>query len=117
MRFIPHTEADIAAMLATIGVASIDDLIAHVPADLRASAAIKLDAGRSELEVAAELAALALRNRGATEFVSFLGGGSYAHHIPAPVPPITPRAEFPTPFTPYPPHPTPSTPPPTLPFP
>jgi glycine dehydrogenase subunit 1 len=88
-------------MLATIGVASIDDLIAHVPADLRASAAIKLDAGRSEMEVAAELAALASRNRGATEYVSFLGGGSYRHYIPAAVRAITARAEFATGYTPY----------------
>ena len=101
MRFIPHTDADIAAMLATIGVASLDDLIAHVPADLRASAAIKLDAGRSEMEVAAELAALASRNRGATDYVSFLGGGSYRHYIPAAVRAITARAEFATGYTPY----------------
>src|SRR5216683_7729002 len=101
MRFIPHTEADIAAMLATIGVASIDDLIAHVPADLRASAAIKRDAGRSEMVVAAQLAALASRNRGATEYVSFLGGGSYRHYIPAAVRAITARAEFATGYTPY----------------
>ena len=46
MRFIPHTEADVAAMLQTIGVAHIDDLIAHVPENLRKSAAIKLAAGR-----------------------------------------------------------------------
>ena len=54
MRFIPHTEADVAAMLQTIGVAHIDDLIAHVPENLRKSAAIKLTAGRTEAEVAAE---------------------------------------------------------------
>ena len=36
----PHTAQDIAAMLAAIGVGSIDDLFAHVPANLRARAAI-----------------------------------------------------------------------------
>ena len=101
MRFIPHTEADVTAMLETIGVAQLDDLIAHVPAKLRASAAIELDAGRTESEVAAELTTLAARNRGATGFISFLGGGYYRHYVPAAVRAITARAEFATSYTPY----------------
>ena len=35
---MPHTETDVAAMLETVGAKHLDDLIAHVPADLRASA-------------------------------------------------------------------------------
>jgi glycine dehydrogenase subunit 1 len=101
MRFIPHTEADVAAMLETIGVAHIDDLIAHVPANLRESATIKLEAGRTEAEVAAELSTLAGRNQGASGFISFLGGGYYRHYVPAAVRAITARAEFATSYTPY----------------
>jgi glycine dehydrogenase subunit 1 len=101
MRFIPHTEADVAAMLEAIGVAHIDDLIAHVPENLRNSATIKLDGGRSELEVAAELSRLATLNRGASGFISFLGGGYYRHYVPAAVRAITARAEFATSYTPY----------------
>jgi glycine dehydrogenase subunit 1 len=118
MRFIPHTEADVAAMLETIGVAHLDDLIAHVPENLRAAATIKLHDGRSEAEVAAELALLAARNygaiglagtagyagaggAGATGFTSFLGGGYYRHYVPAAVRAITARAEFATSYTPY----------------
>jgi len=101
MRFIPHTEADVTAMLEAIGVAHLDDLIAHVPANLRASAAIKLDGGRTEAEVAAELATLAARNGGAAGFISFLGGGYYRHYVPAAVRAITARAEFATSYTPY----------------
>jgi glycine dehydrogenase subunit 1 len=101
MRFIPHTEADVAAMLQTIGVAQIDDLIAHVPENLRNTAAIKLAAGRTEAEVAAELSALAAGNRGAAGFISFLGGGYYRHYVPAAVRAITARAEFATSYTPY----------------
>jgi glycine dehydrogenase subunit 1 len=101
MRFIPHTEADVAAMLEAIGVADIDDLIAHVPENLRNSATIKLDGGRSELEVAAELSRLATLNRGASGFISFLGGGYYRHYVPAAVRAITARAEFATSYTPY----------------
>ena len=101
MRFIPHTEADVTAMLKAIGVAQLDDLIAHVPANLRATAEIKLDAGRTESEVALELATLAARNGGASGFISFLGGGYYRHYVPAAVRAITARAEFATSYTPY----------------
>ena len=101
MRFIPHTEADVAAMLAAIGASRLDDLIAHVPERLRNSAAINLDSGRGEQEVAAELAAMARHNRGAYDFVSFLGAGSYRHYVPAAVRAITARAEFATSYTPY----------------
>jgi glycine dehydrogenase subunit 1 len=101
MRFIPHTEADAAAMLETIGVAHLDDLIAHVPEKLRIAAAIKLPDGRTEAEVAGELAMLAARNAGAIGFASFLGSGYYRHYVPAAVRAITARAEFATSYTPY----------------
>lgn len=101
MRFIPHTEADTAAMLETLGVSSSDDLVAHVPSSLRARASINLPQGMGEMEVAAALSALAGRNRGADQFVSFLGGGYYRHYVPAVVRAITARAEFATAYTPY----------------
>ncbi len=34
MPFIPHTEAEVAAMLAVIGVERIDDLFDEIPPDL-----------------------------------------------------------------------------------
>jgi glycine dehydrogenase subunit 1 len=101
MRFIPHTKTDIAAMLEVLGVSSIEELIAHVPASLRANATINLPQGLGEPEVAAELSALAARNRGAREFACFLGGGYYRHYVPAAVRAITARAEFATGYTPY----------------
>lgn len=101
MRFIPHTEAEIAAMLETVGVARLDDLIAHVPRELRDRARIRLDPGRSEPEVVAELAALAAKSRAANGFASFLGAGFYRHYVPAAVRAITARAEFATSYTPY----------------
>src|ERR1700687_4360193 len=101
MRFIPHTEADVSAMLETIGVAALDNLSAHGPENLRAAAVIKLHDGRAEAEVAGELALLGARNPGATGFTSFLGGGYYRHYVPAAVRAITARAEFATSYTPY----------------
>ncbi len=101
MRFIPHTEADIEVMLKTVGAAQLDDLIAHVPQNLRDTAVINLPDGRAEAEVADELTQLAARNPGATGFISFLGGGYYRHYVPAAVRAITARAEFATSYTPY----------------
>jgi glycine dehydrogenase subunit 1 len=101
MRFFAHTESDVRAMLDMIGARGLDDLIAHVPANLRAGAAINLAPGKNEAEIAAELGALAARDTGASAFSSFLGFGAYRHHIPAAVRAITARAEFATSYTPY----------------
>ncbi len=101
MRFIPHTEADLAVMLETVGATRLDDLIAHVPEGLRAAAVIKLPDGCAEAEVAAELTTLAADNPGAAGFANFLGGGYYRHYVPAAVRAITARAEFATSYTPY----------------
>lgn len=101
MRFLPQKDAEIAAMLKTVGAVSMEDLIAHVPAELRNRATIKLEPGLGEAEAAARLRALAALNTGASGVRSFLGGGYYRHHIPAAVRAITARAEFATSYTPY----------------
>jgi glycine dehydrogenase subunit 1 len=101
MRFMPQTETDIAAMLDTIGAKHLDDLIAHVPAALRASATINLDPGRAESDVVREISELAARNSGASSFTSFLGAGYYRHYVPAAVRAVIARAEFATSYTPY----------------
>jgi glycine dehydrogenase subunit 1 len=98
---MPHTETDIAAMLDAIGAKHLDDLIAHVPANLRATATIDLDPGRIEADVVAEISALAARNPGASGFANFLGAGYYRHYVPAAVRAVIGRAEFATSYTPY----------------
>jgi len=97
---MPHTESDVRAMLDTIGIDRIEDLIAHVPESLRSTANIAIAPGLSEQDVAAELTALAHQNR-ASECVSFLGGGYYNHYVPAVVRSVISRAEFATSYTPY----------------
>jgi len=98
---MPNTADDVAAMLNALGAKSIDDLLAQIPADLRASSGINLGRGKSEAELVRELGNLAARNEGASEYASFLGGGYYRHYIPAAVRAITSRAEFATSYTPY----------------
>ena len=73
--YSPHTARDIAAMLEAIGVGSIDDLFADVPARLRARAAIALPEGMTEPELRRHLGALAARNADAAGAAVFLGAG------------------------------------------
>jgi glycine dehydrogenase subunit 1 len=100
-RYTSATEADRREMLEAIGVESIDDLFADIPAQLRLDRPLALGEGTSEQEVYAELRALAARNVSTEDEVSFLGAGMYDHYIPALIDSIIQRSEFLTPYTPY----------------
>ncbi|MFZ1994764.1 MAG: aminomethyl-transferring glycine dehydrogenase subunit GcvPA [Solirubrobacteraceae bacterium] len=100
-RYTAATESDRSEMLRAIGVDSIEDLFADIPAHLRLTDPLELDAGKSELEVFEELRALAARNASAEDELSFLGAGMYDHYVPALIDSITSRSEFLTPYTPY----------------
>ncbi len=98
MTYSPHTHADRERMLAAVGVESVEDLFADIPASVRASA-WDVPPALAEQEVRAELARLAGRNR--IPDVSFLGAGVYRHLIPAVVGEVIGRPEFATAYTPY----------------
>jgi glycine dehydrogenase subunit 1 len=100
-RYTSATPHDRAEMLAAIGVDSVDELFAQIPAELRLGRELRLPAGKSEAEVYELLAELAGRNADAEAEVSFLGAGMYDHYVPAIVDAITSRSEFLTPYTPY----------------
>ena len=101
MRYLPHTDDDRRAMLATIGASSIDDLFHEVPAAARRSAPFALPDHAGEIEVEAALAAMAAKNTTAGSAPSFLGAGAYRHHVPAAVDHLIQRGEFLTSYTPY----------------
>ena len=88
-------------MLDAIGVGSLEDLFAEIPAGVRLGRELDLDDGRAEQEVYEELGALAARNRHCEAETSFLGAGMYDHYVPALVDSIVQRSEFLTPYTPY----------------
>ena len=99
MPYIPHTPDDVRAMLDAIGADSIEDLFDEIPAHLKAGHGLDaLPEGRGEMEVTRLMAERAEQDRFA---LSFLGGGAYAHHIPAAVWEIATRGEFYTAYTPY----------------
>jgi glycine dehydrogenase subunit 1 len=101
MRYLPLTDADRQAMLATIGVASIDALFADVPAAARRDGLLDLPLAQGELEVERALGAMAAKNLSAGAAPCFLGGGAYRHHVPAAVDHLIQRGEFLTSYTPY----------------
>ena len=102
MRYLPLSEADRSAMLATIGASSIDELFRDVPDEARLSGPIHgLPLHASEMAVERELSAMARKNMVAGDVPFFLGCGAYKHHIPASVDHLIQRGEFLTAYTPY----------------
>ena len=101
MRFAPHTEDDISEMLATLGLSSVDDLFADIPRDVRLDRPLDIPAGVSEMELIADMRALASRNLSTDQLVCFAGGGAYDHYIPSVVWAFAGRSEFYTSYTPY----------------
>ncbi|HUK08174.1 MAG TPA: aminomethyl-transferring glycine dehydrogenase subunit GcvPA [Stellaceae bacterium] len=101
MRYLPLTDADRRAMLATIGVPSIETLFADVPETARLKGLLDLPRAQGEIEVERALGALAAKNLPAGSVPSFLGAGVYRHHVPASVDHLIQRGEFLTSYTPY----------------
>lgn len=100
MRYLPLTDEDREAMLARIGVASIEDLFVDAPPAAR-NPRIALPNHQGELAVERHLSALAAKNRPAGQMACFLGAGAYRHHVPASVDHLIQRSEFLTTYTPY----------------
>jgi glycine dehydrogenase subunit 1 len=101
-RYTAITQADLEAMLAAIGVASVQEIFERqIPEAVRLGRELQLPQGKTEQEVYAHLAELAARNTSAEDELSFLGAGMYDHYVPAIVDMLTERSEFLTPYTPY----------------
>ena len=98
MAYGPHTPGERERMLSALGIASIDDLFADIPAAVRARG-LDLPDGLTEQELTVHLQRLAHLNQ--VDHVDFTGGGVYRHHIPPVVDQILLRSEFYTAYTPY----------------
>jgi len=98
MPFIPHTEADVRAMLDAIGVGHIDDLFEEIPAQLRAGPLAGIPAALNEMEIGRLMEERAARDG---RSLCFIGAGAYEHHIPSAVWAIVTRGELYSAYTPY----------------
>jgi glycine dehydrogenase subunit 1 len=101
LSYLSLTERDRDEMLAAIGVASIDELFADIPAAVRFEGRLDLDPPLSEPELSRHLEELAARNVDTTRELSFLGAGIYDHYVPAIIDAVLQRGELLTAYTPY----------------
>jgi glycine dehydrogenase subunit 1 len=98
MPFIPHTEADIAAMLSSIGAPNIDALFEEIPVQLRSGKLTQVPEGMNEMQITRLMNERATQD---TPLLNFIGAGAYEHHIPAAVWQLATRGEFYSAYTPY----------------
>src|SRR5580658_3748292 len=106
MRYIPHTEDDVARMLRVIGAPSVQALFSHIPQKLRLAAPLQIeDLDEPTLlrhlgEIGGHnLAAVGAMGKDVT--LSFLGAGVVPHYIPSMVDQMLMRSEWYTSYTPY----------------
>ena len=97
--YTPHTEHDVAAMLAAVGAGSLEELV-RVPDEVAMRAVPDVPPQHAEIEIAARFAAFAERTR-AGEYLAFLGAGVYRHYVPPVIAALAMRGEFLTSYTPY----------------
>jgi glycine dehydrogenase subunit 1 len=94
--YIPNSAPDVrAAMLDAIGIGSTDELLTSIPQRLRASADLGLPPGlTAESQLRRYFSEILARNVDTTDHLSFLGGGTWAHTVPAVCDEIAGRGEF-----------------------
>ncbi|MBN2424829.1 MAG: aminomethyl-transferring glycine dehydrogenase subunit GcvPA [Calditrichaceae bacterium] len=98
MAYLSNSEKDVKQMLKTIGVNSFDDLIKNIPQALRFKNKFNIPEAVSEYEISRIMQDLSGKN---TNYISFMGGGTYDHYVPAIVESLISRSEFYTSYTPY----------------
>jgi glycine dehydrogenase subunit 1 len=98
MAYVTNSEQDVREMLSVIGVDDFEQLVATIPSELRFKGKLNIGDPQSEYEVSCLLEKLAGKNKSG---ISFMGGGSYDHYIPAVIDTIIGRSEFYTAYTPY----------------
>ncbi len=101
MRYLPHTNDEIAAMLAVVGRKSLDGLFCSVPEGCRMDRAMALPEPLDEWELTAHTDDLARAMQVDHTYRVLIGAGSYHHHIPETIRALMSRSEFLTAYTPY----------------
>src|SRR2546428_9820238 len=101
MSYIPNTPEDQQAMLARLGLTSLEDLLAPVPQEVRLQRPLDLPPALAEPDLKRLLNGMAAKNKNLDTTISFLGAGTYDHATPSVVPHLQRRSEFVTSYTPY----------------
>src|SRR2546427_4386613 len=101
MSYIPNTPEDQRAMLAKLGLPSLEALLEPVPENVRLRRPLNLPPALAEPDLKRLLNRMAAKNKNLANAISFLGAGTYDHAIPSVVPHLQRRSEFVTSYTPY----------------
>jgi glycine dehydrogenase subunit 1 len=101
MSYIPNTPQDQEAMLARMGLPSLEALLSPVPENVRLRRPLELPPALAEPDLKRVLNGMAAKNKNLDTTISFLGAGTYDHAIPSVVPHLQRRSEFVTSYTPY----------------
>jgi glycine dehydrogenase subunit 1 len=99
MRYLPKSPADREAMLKAIGLRSVDDLFAPIPAEYRLTRDLKIPRQMAESEIVDYFRQRSREN--GDGYTSFLGAGAYSHYRPVIIDSLISRGEFLTAYTPY----------------
>src|SRR5207249_4527894 len=97
--YLSLTDADREAMLAVIGVETVEELFRDIPESVRYPHDLDVPPALTEVELQRHLEELASKN--VVDGVCFLGAGIYDHHVPAVVDAVLQRGELLTAYTPY----------------
>jgi len=99
LRYLPKSDSERQEMLAACGIATAEELYAHLPAEAKLNRELNLAPGISEYEIIDFFQARA--DDTAQGYASFLGAGVYRHYRPVLCDTIVSRGEFLTSYTPY----------------
>lgn len=96
--FLVHTDEMKNEMLKSINISNIEDLFKQIPQKARMGE-LGFENPLSEMDVQKRIKSLAKKNN--TDYVTFLGAGTYNKFIPACISQVANRFEFLTAYTPY----------------
>jgi glycine cleavage system P protein (glycine dehydrogenase) subunit 1 len=97
--YAPHTKADVEAMLAAVGVGSLDELL-RVPDAVALKGKLDVVPALPEYQIQRRFERFGEANS-AVSCRSFLGAGAYRHYAPPAIAALVMRGEFLTAYTPY----------------
>jgi glycine dehydrogenase subunit 1 len=99
MRYLPKSASDREQMLREIGIRSMDELFAPIPANARLDRPLNLPPQMSEQEIVNWFRKRAEEN--GNHYTVFLGAGAYSHYRPVAIDALISRGEWFTAYTPY----------------
>ncbi len=100
MRYLPKSPTDRELMLREIGIRSIDELFAPIPAEYRLKRELDIAPSMAEADILDWFRQRA-SDTAASTYANFLGAGAYHHYRPVVIDTLISRGEFFTAYTPY----------------